>query len=618
MSASLKDWRTALNSCFRSRLRPADCRPALLRLHDKTPIPGIDIIRVVTQLADLDTPWHDPLLNLYLVALLDARLATTADILEAFSRYTSLADPRTISPLVLTSVLELLCRCYVQGAGPSDAKEARRHLASLQTWLTACTTQDWTDVSDHHHKKYSPRDQLAILAVNILDNHHVKQYLSNRLNDTAIQAFASLVNAFTAFLANASPASMALPRLSALVKAPPLCKITREMIRGMSAPELAALVTDLPVNTSRAGLYIYLNALLAHPPLVDDKTIFARLVGRFGANLQGLVVDLVVAAFDVHTVHDSLYVQSFIANKLPLVLLSLSSQLYPPDTIEPLIRMALGRLDANTFAQDSGRDLRQTRNEFVTACFQHRMIPYAYAFEAMGAQPKAVFCQKDALVTACSGNTQQVEKLVRDLDRLDGNAGQVAAALVEVVRHLCSSRDTSSLKSVAMAMTKRLVSMDVVFQYMPIEALLQPLTDLLTTWVHDDDQSEYQPAYEEFSVVLLFAVALSNRYGRRYDGVVNNIMTTARSAVPVSSMSPAQNKNMSMWVKGMFATDERGESSGISDDVLSQCSPLDFYLLVPTLFDQGLLACGTKALPLKTFLGGLECELCGGVYCKCG
>lgn len=67
-------------------------------------------------------------------------------------------------------------------------------------------------------------------------------------------------------------------------------------------------------------------------------------------------------------------------------------------------------------------------------------------------------------------------------------------------------------------------------------------------------------------------------------------------------MSELENQHFSGWISSLYETD------GIIDDMMSSCSPQDFYLLVPTLFSQSLLACEKGVLDFNTLRGGLECR----------
>lgn len=58
------------------------------------------------------------------------------------------------------------------------------------------------------------------------------------------------------------------------------------MMDGMNvnALQFESSVMDGPVINSRAGLYVYINAMLVGRPLVDDNMLLSCLVNRFGVS----------------------------------------------------------------------------------------------------------------------------------------------------------------------------------------------------------------------------------------------------------------------------------------------------------------------------------------------
>ncbi len=67
-------------------------------------------------------------------------------------------------------------------------------------------------------------------------------------------------------------------------------------------------------------------------------------------------------------------------------------------------------------------------------------------------------------------------------------------------------------------------------------------------------------------------------------------------------MSELENQHFNGWISSLY------ETEGISDEAMSSCSPQGFYLLVPTIFSQSLLACQNGVIDLNTLRGGFECR----------
>ena len=69
--------------------------------------------------------------------------------------------------------------------------------------------------------------------------------------------------------------------------------------------------------------------------------------------------------------------------------------------------------------------------------------------------------------------------------------------------------------------------------------------------------------------------------------------------VPLSAeeaLARAERAISVMLLEGLFTTDDQDETSGISDDTMRGCPPQAFYQLVPTLFQQMVIACKSGAL----------------------
>jgi len=70
-------------------------------------------------------------------------------------------------------------------------------------------------------------------------------------------------------------------------------------------------------------------------------------------------------------------------------------------------------------------------------------------------------------------------------------------------------------------------------------------------------------------------------------------------------LSEEQGKHLGNWLKGLYDADKEG----LSNEVFASCRPQDFYLIVPTLFRQTVVACSTGVLSFESVKGGLECKL---------
>ena len=76
----------------------------------------------------------------------------------------------------------------------------------------------------------------------------------------------------------------------------------------------------------------------------------------------------------------------------------------------------------------------------------------------------------------------------------------------------------------------------------------------------------------------------------------------ARTPRRPTDLTELERQRLGGWIKGLY------EAGAISDELMSTCTPKDFYLLVPTLFDQSLKAYQAGILALDTVKSGLQCK----------
>lgn len=443
-------------------------------------------------------------------------------------------------------------------------------------------------------------------------------------------AFVSALEHFASTLSqwSASPISA---RLQILLRTPPLAIANGDGIPNFTFADISAFFTDLPIVTTRAGLYILLNASLTARPVLDDFVILSHLRARYPSDTQAMLVDLVIASFDAlanalhrrDTSHVVLCYRSFIANKVPLLLTSLSVELFPPLTAQYCIQVALGRISIQPFpplSSDNDGDainrvLRDCQRDFLSACQMHHLIGEAsipgHSIPSSSLPRRHI---KANLIAQCVGSISRAEILIAELDNMHGNTGPISSALVETLQHLCDTKETMSLRTLCNALSRQIALVDIVLQHASLNSFLLPLCGLLNEWTHDEDQSEFQPPYEEFAAILLLVLALVYRYDIStmdlefigIHGYVPKLLSGLSKSIPVEDLTHDQDQQLKKWIEGLYATDDQGETTGIGDETMSQCPPQAFYLLVPTLFEQSVQACSANYLALNTLKGGLE------------
>jgi mediator of RNA polymerase II transcription subunit 5 len=189
--------------------------------------------------------------------------------------------------------------------------------------------------------------------------------------------------------------------------------------------------------------------------MIDDSALFTYLHNRYQGDIQSTAVQLILASFDLlanavfrnegpKTGH---LLKSFVVNKVPLILVSLanSPSMYPFNA-EMCITEALGQVDTNVFPTLSGMfDMSNTnssfhdsvRQDFCFSCQLHELLSETAIETLVGdityqSLPDEGRYEKPKLVEACLQDVDRTQKLIGELDNMNGNVGAVAQALTEV------------------------------------------------------------------------------------------------------------------------------------------------------------------------------------------
>ena len=365
-------------------------------------------------------------------------------------------------------------------------------------------------------------------------------------------------------------------------------------------------------------------------PLLDDKRVMIYFGARYKGDVTALVVDLILAAFD--TLANAMYrsepmetltlLRSFLVNKIPSLLLLYAPMLFEPMTVEYCISQAFSKIDPAAFPSFSqmfdsvGRNsmLSEARVEFLIACALHHLIPETSIETLLGEDPMQNLPTggryvKHLLMEQCTSNPARIEELARELENMEGNAGEIAGALVDIMQSLCATKDTMTLRIVCNGLSRRPFTLDVLMLFTSIHDLLKPLCNTLDSWPMHEDQGEHQPVYDEFGSILLLVMLIQHRFDlRRYELGANSLdsfvmyyTAYSASAKSLEDVSEKENKLLGAWIRGLF-----NENEGINDELMAASSPSDFHMIIATLLDQSLRACQAGFLAMTTLKDGLE------------
>ncbi|KAL7797476.1 mediator complex, subunit Med5 [Trichoderma ceciliae] len=392
------------------------------------------------------------------------------------------------------------------------------------------------------------------------------------------------------------------------------------------------VIPDMPISNTRAGLYVYLGASLVGRPLVDDHVFFSYFNNRYQGNTQQSAIDLILASFDLlanavfrnEGPRDAHLLRSFLTNKVPLILAQLCPPGFSTPSAEFCITKALSQVDTSVFPTaslmfDESRNnnpyTESVREEFCSACALHGLIEREHVERILGEnsmsyEPSQEKYSKEKLVQNCLSDPDKIQALIRDMDKMDGNVGAVCQALVELLRQLCHSKETMSLKLLCSQLVQKPQSLDVLLLFENLPTVLEPICQLLDGWRYEEDQGEYQPVYEEFGAILLLVLAFAYRYSLSpadigilsADSNVAKIIGRAHISHELDELSEQENGHLGGWIHGLFDID----AGGLGDDLMSSCPPAEFYLLIATLFQNVVIAYTQGFLTDDALRSGVE------------
>ncbi|KJK67025.1 Mediator complex subunit Med5 [Aspergillus parasiticus SU-1] len=651
---SSEQWRAFLHQCLMRRIDAAEFKNLSKILSRRCPIAEGTLLDVLLEIRLATGIKWDPLLPLYIDCLCKMGKVQTSTVLTSLLKYSSIHDkPQCPGSETVQSKKALKCYTLMTdirviqdamlsvstGSTPKSLAEAVGIFSAIIDWIQAVVA--W------HNNHIDPSQQTGGLmsspdAVSLFESLGI---LLTALSGTGkgIEVLSSdfhealkvkLGQALSAYLPLCMEVSLPLRnRLDSLQKGynlygePPNKSLQSMMDNvNVNALQFEASVMDGPAINSRAGLYIYINAMLMGRPLVDDSMLLNYLTNRYGGHYDVLVEEVITATFDV--LSNALYrnessrtmflFRSFLVNKLPSFFAAMLAASMVSLPMEMCISHALSRLDPNTFpsfsqmfAMQGSTVLSEVRPEFLFACASHKLIPESSIERLLGENPMQtppVGYNKDDLMSQINTNQERAEQLVSELESTEGNAGAIVAAITEVMHNLCNQKETMTLKSICNSLSRRPQALDVILLFRSAKQILQPLCTLLDSWHWDEDQGESQPVYDEFGSILLLVLTFKYRYDLRpYDlGITSNdsfvlkLLDCGPSSQKLDDLSEKQNKNLGAWITALFIAE------GISEETMSSCSPQEFYLLVTTLFNQSLTACEAGKLEFDTLKGGFE------------
>ncbi|KAI9761154.1 MAG: hypothetical protein M4579_001201 [Chaenotheca gracillima] len=672
MGEEVPKWTKFIDRCLQARIRADKFDSLVACLRNETTIASAHLSAICLKPRARAAVSVDPLIPTYVERLLDADLISASDVLRTLLRHSSFAQSSAVvdshgeqdgkngeapratwrNPVELEEgILFRVSRQISAGRLPKTVQETRNILRATSAWMSTVVAANAREemAQDMNvglggstlSESLIIREAVGMLVVSLGENGRVASVLEDSCPKDLRQKLAQSLALYIPFLSQTS--IQAANRLEMFQRQHQIfdvesTKNLNQVINGVDMGQVSVNgvgslnVADGPIINSRAGLYVYLNALLVGIPIVDDNMVLNYLNSRYKGDASTLTIDLIVASFDIlaYAIYrkepdaNLLLLRSFLVNKVPTLLTIISSSIYPPMTSEYCIAQALNHVDPQAFPSLSSmfdpssetNMFSDVRQDFLFACCLHELLAETSIEGLLGEIPMQTLpsggkYQKDQLVSECTMDPDRIDSLLQELEGVDGNVGAVAQAITEVIHHLCSTKETMSLKPICNSLARKPVSLDVLLLFNSPAAILQPVCNLLNGWRYEEDQGEHQPVYEDFGSILLLVLAFVHRYSLKpsalgvfdEDSFIFHLIEGNAISQSIDSLTEEQNKHLSGWVKGLFDSD-----NVISDDLMSSCRPQDFYLLVPTLFSQSVGACHAGVIDWETLKGGLECQ----------
>lgn len=168
--------------------------------------------------------------------------------------------------------------------------------------------------------------------------------------------------------------------------------------------------------------------------------------------MQNTTIDLILASFDVlanatfrNERPDTItLLRSFLINKVPLLIATLSQSYFAPLTSEYCITEALNLVDTNAFPtlMDTNAIFADSvRQDFCFSCCLRGLVEESSIETLLGdipmqSLPAGGRYMKDDLVQQCLSDPEKTDGMIDELKLMDGNVGAVSQAITEVIRLL--------------------------------------------------------------------------------------------------------------------------------------------------------------------------------------
>ncbi|KAK9369581.1 mediator complex subunit Med5-domain-containing protein [Lipomyces kononenkoae] len=390
-----------------------------------------------------------------------------------------------------------------------------------------------------------------------------------------------------------------------------------------------------------SGKLPWMGCMLERRPKFGSQDFTAKVDEVFSTqSSDSAICNLVSAAFESLSfcamTHDHTRVtlwKYFIVNRLPAIFQKHISET-PGSSLEYSLRRPLFMIDENALAIVNTRAANDidvmfsapttpydVRHEFLKSMAQLGLVSFAGVDRILGRNGgdlqsaenfEKPLVAEEMITSLLHMDYYEFENYIRqfvtDVETM-GCLSQGAAVdvMAELLSLLSVQRETLKLRVLAQEIALSTVTMNIMLLYRDPYEIIRPLITCLDTWSYEDE-SNFQDNYTDFGLILLlvcsfyyhFQLDLAEMGPFNENSFCMRYLTSSGVGHPIDSLGQERSDLLGGWIMGLF------DMNGISDDMMRSCSPMDYALLVPTIFQQSVAACNRNFMDVDTLKGGLE------------
>ncbi|KAK9461237.1 mediator complex, subunit Med5 [Lipomyces oligophaga] len=325
----------------------------------------------------------------------------------------------------------------------------------------------------------------------------------------------------------------------------------------------------------------------------------------------------------------------FIVNRLPLVLGTPPLNELPSSMFEVALRRPLLNLDESALAlvnNSSENDFDMMfaatstagtlvsydiRREFLKSLTRLGLIDHGAVERVLGGESgeeiieqESVAAKEDMmrLITESFDFENSIKQFISKIEGLDClSQGPAIDTIVQLLSIWTEQKETYKLRILSQELASSTQTMNIMLLYRDPYDVLRPLISCLDNWSYEDE-TNYQDNYTDFGLILLLICSLYFHFDLdikliRFESETSfcrKYLSSSGTAHSIEELSQEQSDLLGGWIMALYDT------NGISDELMKSCSPMEYLLLVPTIFQQSVVACNRSFLDIDTLKGGLE------------